>query len=408
VKLEVLYAPGGEGALVGHLVERADGRVYFEYDADWVREGKELSPVYLPNETRGAVSTQTPMFGALFGLFNDSLPDWWGEQLMRSFFGSKGIPWRTVTVLQKLGCQGMHGMGALGYQPDLSDGVFRDVLTVEIGELVQRAMEFANGAIGDVLPGLVRSGLSPGGVQPKALLGFSRDLSEVVADGGTLPVGFDSWLLKFDLDPEMELGKEEYAYALMASAAGVDMPEVQLLETEGGRFHFLAKRFDRMGPRRVHMHSYSGLTHTPVRDTIDYDDVMNLTRVLTGRETEVERMFRRAVFNVVAGNEDDHGRNHSFLMDDSGEWRLSPAYDLTRTTNPLLVGMRSAAVLGKTLNVSGDDLKRLGDEQGVRKVETVIDEVVAAVNDWERWATEAGLSSVKTRQVLEELPGMGW
>ena len=295
MKLDVLYAGGGEEALVGQLVEREDGRVYFEYDGAWVNGQRELSPVYLPNETRGAVSSQTPMFGGLFGLFNDSLPDWWGEQLMRSFFGANGIPWRTVTALQKLGCQGMHGMGALGYQPDLGDGVFRDVLTVEIGELVQGAMELAHGTAEKVVPGLVRSGLSPGGAQPKVLLGFSGDLSEVVAGGGELPDGFDSWMLKFDLDPEMEVGKEEHAYALMASAAGVNMPETRLLETEGRRFHFLIKRFDREEGRRIHMHSYSGLTHTPVRDTIDYDEVMNLVRVLTARETEVERMFRRAV-----------------------------------------------------------------------------------------------------------------
>ena len=408
MKLDVSYLGGGETVPVGRLMEQADGRVFFEYDAGWVLGGRELSPVYLPSETRGAVSSRTPMFGGLFGLFNDSLPDWWGEQLMRSFFGAKGIPWRTVTPLQKLGCQGMHGMGALGYQPDLGDGVFRDVLTVEIGELVRGAMEFAHGSANEVVPGLVRSGLSPGGAQPKVLLGFSGDLSEVVAGGGELPDGFDPWLLKFDLDPELEVGKEEYAYALMASAAGVDMPETRLLETEGGRFHFLIKRFDRVGGQRVHMHSYSGLTHTPVRDTIDYDEVMNLARDLTGRETEVERMFRRAVFNVAAGNDDDHGRNHSFLMEDGGEWRLSPAYDLTRTTNPLLGGMRSAAVLGKTVEVARDDLKRLGEGQGVRKVDAVIDEVVAAVKDWERWAGEVGLSRFRTGQVVDELPGTGW
>jgi serine/threonine-protein kinase HipA len=119
-------------------------------------------------------------------------------------------------------------------------------------------------------------------------------------------------------------------------------------------------------------------------------------------------MFRRAVFNVAAGNDDDHGRNHAFLMDNAGEWRMSPAYDLTRTTNPLLGGMRSAAVLGKAVDVSRDDMKRLGDGQGVRRVDAVIDEVVAAVKDWDRWAGEAGLSRFRTSQVREELPGTGW
>jgi serine/threonine-protein kinase HipA len=407
VKLAVRYLGVGRDEVVGHLLERDNGTVYFEYEAEWTRGGRELSPLYLPNETGGSVSSPTPSFGPLFGLFSDSLPDWWGEQLMRRFFTDQGIPWRGVTSLQRLGCQGSFGMGALGYEPDLGDGVFRDVLTVEVGELVRGAMEFAHGSAGTVVPGLVRSGLSPGGAQPKVSLGFSEDLSEVVAGGGELPDGFQPWLLKFDLDPELEAGKEEYAYSLMARAAGVGMPETRLMETEGGRFHFLIGRFDRDGGRRIHMHSYSGLTHTPVREPIDYDEVMNLARVLTGHQTEVEQLFRRAVFNVLAGNDDDHGRNHSFLMDGDGNWRLSPAYDLTRGSNPLVGGMRAAAVLGKTKEVTRDDLQRLGDGQGVRMTEAVIDEVLAAVRDWERWAGEAGLSRFRTGQVMDELPGVG-
>jgi len=408
MKLEVRYLGSGEKEVVGTLLEREDGKVFFEYDGEWVNRGRELSPIYLSNETRGSVSTPTPLFGALYGVFSDSLPDWWGEQLMRRFFSEQGIPWRRVTTLQQLGCQGSFGMGALGYEPDLSDGVFRDVLTVEIGELVRGAMELARGTAEAVVPGLLRSGLSPGGAQPKVLLGFSKNLGEVVAGGGGIPEGYDPWLLKFDLDPELELGREEYAYALMAKAAGVDMPECRLLEADGGRAHFLVRRFDLVDGRRVHLHSYSGLTHTPVRDPIDYDAMMNVTRVLTGREPEVERLFRRAVFNVAAGNDDDHGRNHSFLMDELGEWRLSPAYDLTRTSNPLLGRVRAAAVLGKAVEVGLADLMRLGEGQGVRKVATVIDEVVAAVKDWERWAEEAGLGRYRTGQVLEELPGMEW
>jgi len=156
------------------------------------------------------------------------------------------------------------------------------------------------------------------------------------------------------------------------------------------------------------MHTYSGLTHTPVRDTLDYDDMLDTTRSLTGREGEVEKFFRRAVFNVVAGNDDDHGRNHSFLMDDDGEWALSPAYDLTMTSNPLLGGMRSSAILGRTANVSRDDLKRLGDGQGVRKVDAVIDEVISAVREWPRWAGEAGLGGFRTGRVLDELALDEW
>jgi serine/threonine-protein kinase HipA len=191
------------------------------------------------------------------------------------------------------------------------------------------------------------------------------------------------------------------------------MPETRLLTTDdpshgGGRTHFVVRRFDRDGARRIHMHTFSGLTHTPVAQPIDYDEIMNVTRALTGREPEVEEMFRRAVFNVAAGNDDDHGRNHAFLMDDAGEWRLAPAFDLTRAANPLAGGVRAAAVLGKSREPGRDDLHRLGERQGVRRVAEHIDQVLDAVRDWPRWARQAGLGTRRAREVREELPARDW
>ena len=213
-------------------------------------------------------------------------------------------------------------------------------------------------------------------------------------------------MIKFDLDPELELGKEEFAYSLMARMGGVDMPETRLLETEGGRFHFLVRRFDHAHAHPLHLHSYSGLTHTPVGESIDYGDMMNVTRELTGRESEVEKMFRRAVFNVASGNDDDHGRNHSFLMNGHGEWRLSPAYDLTQASNPLASGVRAATVLGKGINITRNDLARLGDSQGVRNVDGVISEVMDALGDWPRWARKAGLSRSRARDIGEDFTNL--
>ncbi|MBK1855759.1 type II toxin-antitoxin system HipA family toxin [Verrucomicrobiaceae bacterium 5K15] len=405
MRIEVLYLGCGEQQVIGELAEAVDGRLFFEYDAEWLSRGIELSPVYLPITTRGSVTTPTPHVGPLFGLFSDSLPDWWGEQMMKSYFGDKGIPWNKVTALQKLACAGAHAMGALAYQPPMSGGDFREELTVEVAELVSNAHSFIHGETAEMLPGLIRSGLSPGGAQPKVLLGFNHDFSKAVAGGGSLPEGYDRWLLKFDLDPEYELGREEYAYSQMARAAGINMAETQLLETGEGTCHFLSKRFDRPGNSRRHIHTYSGLTHTLVRDGLEYGDLMDLTRVLTGSEKEVEEIFRRACFNVLAGNDDDHGKNHAFLMKKDGQWEVSPAYDLTRTSNPLVSGMRAASVNGKSVNVGRLDLKRLGESQSVRNIDLVIDQVLDAIKDWPRWAAEAGLSPHSTEQIREEMPG---
>jgi len=405
MKIDVLFLGGDDQQLVGHLAEAADGRIFFEYAASWRESGIELSPVYLPNNTRGSVSTPTPGFGPLFGLFADSLPDWWGEQMMKRYFADKGIPWHNVGVLQKLACTGGHAMGAIGYQPPIAGGTFRDELTVEVADLVNNALSFLHGWTEKVLPGLMRSALSPGGAQPKVLLGFNKDFSRTMAGGGDLPEGFERWLLKFDLDAEYEQGKQEYAFSLMAGAAGIRMAETHLLKTGEGMHHFLSKRFDRPGQSRRHIHTFSGLSHTMVRDGMEYGDLMDLTRVLTGSELEVEEMFRRACFNVLAGNDDDHAKNHAFLMEPDGQWTVSPAYDLTSTTNPLVSGVRAASVLGKNMNVGREDLKRLGQSQSVRRIDDIIDEVLVAINDWDIYAGKAELSSFRTGDVAQEMPG---
>ena len=134
---------------------------------------------------------------------------------------------------------------------------------------------------------------------------------------------------------------------------------------------------------------------------------MDLTRVLTESEVEVEEVFRRACFNVFAGNDDDHSKNHAFLMEPDGQWYVSPAYDLTSTTNPLVSGMRAASVNGKSVNVGRPDLKRLGESQSVRRIDDIIEEVLAAINDWPKWAENAGLVQYRVEQVAEEMPGLG-
>ena len=134
---------------------------------------------------------------------------------------------------------------------------------------------------------------------------------------------------------------------------------------------------------------------------------MDLARKLTRSQSAVEEVFRRACFNVFAGNDDDHGKNHAFLMDPDGQWRLTPAYDLTRSSNPLVSGIRAASVNGKSANVGRLDLKRLGENQGVHHVDVIIEEVLQAIADWPYWAQQAGLSQFRMEQVRAEMPGTG-
>ncbi|WP_411826392.1 type II toxin-antitoxin system HipA family toxin [Luteolibacter sp. AS25] len=408
MKVIVRYRGSSGLPVVGTLANDARGRVFFEYDADWRVGGMELSPIYLPLQTAGTVTTGDPGFSPLFGLFDDSLPDWWGQRVMRKHFEEMNLPWNEVGPLEKLACQGAYALGALAYEPDLSPGSYRETIVTEVAGLVDSARDLLAGTGEKVIPALIRGGLSPGGAQPKALLAFDEDFQEVRAGGGEIAEGFSRWLMKFQIDPEDHLCQQEYAIAQMAEAAGIRVPETRLYEAADGGVHFMIRRFDfdRNGP--LHMHSYGGLTHTPVRELIDYSDVMDLTRDLTGRETELEEMFRRAVFNIAIANDDDHSRNHSYLMDQGGEWKLSPAYDMTRSGYALGSGYRAAGVSGKFSKIGLKDLQKLGKDQGLRRVDDLTSSVLDAVGRWPDFAAGAGLQRAETGMLGDEFPGLRW
>ncbi len=391
MELEVHWA-GRDAQRIGRLYQNDRGAVFFEYDAAWRAGSRELSPIYLPNSTQGAVGTPTPGFGEVHGLFQDALPDWWGERLMQRHFESRGIPWNRVTALRKLACQGNRKMGALAFLPAMENDDFNDGMVAELGALVDAAREALRGGTGEVLAALIGSGMSPGGAQPKALLAVSDDFSEIRLDDPPR-AGFGAWLCKFDIEPVLQEGRIEAAYAEMAREAEIAVPETRLLEAAGA-CHFLSRRFDRAGNgERLHLHSYSGLTHTPLRDGLEYADLMEIARTLTRDHRSVEEIFRRAVFNIVAANDDDHGRNHAFLMDADGDWSLAPAFDLTLATYPLASGFRAARVNGKASEIHAKDLIRLGREHDVRNPAEIIAQVVDSIANWNRHAIKHGISS---------------
>ncbi len=409
MKLDVRHLGLPDQPLVGSLADDARGRIFFQYDPGWVARGIELSPVRLPLRLTGAVTTSTPEFSPLFGLFDDSMPDWWGQRIMRHHFERLGIPWNGVRALDKLACQGAFSMGALAYEPDLSPASFRATLATEVSELVAAARQILAGDAHEVLPALVRGGLSPGGAQPKALVAFDDEFTHAVAWGGDAPAGFTQWLVKFQLDADDPVGRSEQAVTRMAAAAGIRTPETRLYETPDGLAHFLTKRFDRqpdMPP--LHLHSFAGLTHTPVRELIDYGDLLGLCRELTQRETEVEQLFLRAAFNIGVANDDDHSRNHAFLLDPAEGWRLAPAYDLTRASYPLGSGYRAAGINGRFAELGPGDLRKLGRDQGVRRIDETLGRVIGVIRRWQEFAAEAGLSNSHAAMLASEMPASRW
>ncbi len=286
------------GQKVGRLAEVPTG-VVFEYDPAFVATGIQLSPFNLPLR----LGVQTRSDRRLPGLFDDSLPDAWGKRVMREWFRQQGTAEHEMTPLLMLGLVGAHGMGALTYEPaqDADERPWNAVSLDALQEAVMRAE-----AAGEIdLNLLAAVGSSAGGARPKALIALPREGSaKTLAGAGEVPTTHDAWMVKFDTSRDSTHGPMEEAYARMARAAGIDMPETRLLEThkEGKvRRHFAVKRFDRDGSERIHHHTLAGMLHIGGGD-LNYETYLRVTRRLTQDEDEVWRAFRRATFNVLASN----------------------------------------------------------------------------------------------------------
>lgn len=381
---------------VGVLAE-ARGGVFFEYTPEFIASGHELSPFQLP--LGPGVKARDPSVPTmrLHGLFEDSLPDHWGRRVMMAWFRERGTPEHAVTPLMMLAYVGQRAMGALDYAPELDVDAPGEVT---LPDLYVAAADAEQGGAVD-LTVLAQVGSSAGGARPKALLNLPDSGEETPHAGRIAPPGYSSWIVKFDTSRDGRLGPLEEAYAQMARAAGIDFPITRLLTTrqiDGVRRHFAVKRFDRDGAERLHHHTLGGLLHAGGGD-LDYQTLLRATRRLTKDEREVWRAYRRAVFNVLAGNRDDHAKNHGFIYRDR-TWTLGPAYDLTFTSAQHMPE-RGMSVCGERRAAGLEHLKKLAATESldVKEASRVIDEVRGALAQWRRFADEAGVPVMMAAEI---------
>lgn len=392
-----------DGQRVGTLAE-ARGGIFFEYETGFLNTGHELSPLQLPLGSGVRARDSIPTM-RLAGLFEDSLPDQWGRRLMMEWFRSRGTPEHAVTPLMMLSYLGARAMGALSYTPELD--VPSPPAGVSLAELHAAAEQMERSGVVN-LDVLAQVGSSAGGMRPKALISLDpKQPDRIFAGALETPDGLQPWIVKFDTSADGSIGPLEEAYARMARAAGIDIPETLLLETRRGRQvrrHFAVRRFDRDGTTRIHHHTLAAMLHVGGGD-LDYATLLRVTRRITKDEREVWRAFRRAVFNVLASNRDDHGKNHGFLYRDR-EWTLGPAYDLT-FSSPQQLPERALAVLGERRQAGRAELLKLAQTESLdsRRAQEVIDEIRAAVSRWRKFADAAGVPRVKAAEVDQVLRG---
>ena len=380
----------GEATIpVGRLAER-NRKIYFEYHKSFIEHRLEISPLRLPLKPV-LVSFDYSLFEGLPGVFNDSLPDGWGRLLFDRFARSRGTFPSDITPLNRLAHVGGNGLGALVYEPDFS--MAESSNEVDLDRLAAQAQDVLDGSSDDVLQELLALNGSSGGARPKALIGLNDTRQNIVHGAHELPDGFVPWIIKFGSTQDgADAGAIEYVYAKMAINAGIYMPETHLFPAQKGAGYFAVKRFDRDGSRRFHMHTACGLLHSDFRTpSLDYEDLIALTGALTRDAREVEKLYQMAVFNVLAHNRDDHAKNFSFLMDKDGQWRLSPAYDLTFCSGPR--GEQSTMVMGEGRNPSISDLINLGREANISKIRIskIIDQTRTALSNWKIFAQECGV-----------------
>jgi serine/threonine-protein kinase HipA len=370
---------------------------------EWSPEliASRLNPagLYYPPEP-GLHAARTRNFNGLHGFLADALPEGWGYLVMRKRLAKLGVDIASLTAAEQLALVGETGRGALVFEPATTPS--DEVETLDLDALADEAAVILSGDDGDLAETLAKLAGGSGGARPKVHVGFD-DAGNVSVGSGEIAPGHTAWIVKFRApeDP-IDIGPLEYAYASMARAAGLDVPEHKLIASKKGPGYFATRRFDRPQPgARLHMLSLSGAIESPPQTPSSYDTLLRATRAITRRADDVAAAFRRMVFNVLAHNRDDHTRQHAFLMDESGDWRLAPAYDLTYAAGP--GGEHYLDVEGEGRRPTRVHIEALAKRHGLSDKQTTaaIDEVRAAISDWEAVAKSAGVSAASRKLVAQ-------
>ena len=383
----------------------------FEYDKEFTTIGIEPSPIMMPVQEGRIYSfgnLDRDTFNGLPGMLADSLPDTYGRALFDQWLTltgrTSGNPVETLCFL------GQRCMGALEFEPATGPTTDEN-MRFEINALVDVAREALSKkesfgvnldtdkktAIAEIL----RLGTSAGGQRAKAIIAFNKETGEVRSGQVDAPEGFDYYLIKLDgvsaeagFKETENYGRLEYSFSELVKRCGIDMTECSLIE-ENGRAHFLTKRFDRENGKKVHMQTLCGIAHYDFRllRGYSYEQAFNVMRRLRLPYSQAQEMFRRMVFNVIVRNQDDHTKNISFLMNQNGQWRLSPAYDMGYAYNPSGTWTKThqMSINGKFDDLTRKDLLECATANNIKNAPEIIDQICEMASGWPELAKECGV-----------------
>lgn len=408
------------GHEIGRLVwDSATRRTYFMYNPERKNEIPDIAPLLSPAKNRNILlpiyGDERPLYQRLPPFIADSLPDSWGNALFDKWVKDNKIPRNKVTPLYKLMFIGTRGMGALEYEPYAAD--LTHTRTIDIKSLYDISLKILEDRDNVVLnaneeltlQALLAVGTSAGGRQMKAIITINNETGEIRSEQTAGLEGFEYYILKFG-DKSMPIAEIETTYYNMAVASGVEMEECRLLPIEGIN-HFLTKRFDRKKGRKIHVQTLAAMNP----EARSYEDIVATCRELSIPETEIEQIFTRMVFNVMANNTDDHNKNFSFLLEENGKWHIAPAYDVTFIFNTIGTGPnieRRLSIGGKTSEISKADLLDFAKQNDIKNANTIINRVAEAVKKFSKYADNCNINqpwrSIIQKTLNENLTTFGY
>ena len=408
------------GRTVGGVAELDDGGVVFEYSDEFRRAGYDISPIHLPRSLAGPVRfaelRRKEAFRGLPGVLADALPDAFGTQVIRAYYTARGREDRAFSPVQHLLYVGARAIGALEFHPP-EDPPRRaaEAEALAIADLVGDARKIIAGRPDVSIPEIYRIGSSAGGMRPKAVVLFNAERGEIRSAFAPPEPGDIQAILKFDgvgeattprgLGQPQPFNRVEAAYARMARDAGLDVVEIRILESEEGHAHLVIPRFDRPGETPLHQHTLGGLLHLDYNDVgaSSYEEYLRTILRLGMPPSAVVKGYRRAAFNILAVNQDDHVKNLSFHMDTDASWRLTPAYDVTFAQGGDWTASHQMRLADKRSGITRDDLVSLGRDFGIRAPHRILGRIREVLDRWPEYAGDTGVPGDAVRHIGDAL-----
>ena len=310
---------------------------------------------------------------------------------------------------------GDKSIGAISYKPSIHklDNQKQQEL-IELNSFYENAKKIISGDAIDVVDEMLTfmdSAASAGGARAKAIIGYNCKTQELISGvKRELKKDFDHYLIKFDIQKNdgrsSDYTKLEYIYMNMAKEVGIDVPKIELL-THGNLAHYLIKRFDRVTSEALHLHSVAGLNHTNFNIPMhySYDELLRLTRYLTGSQQDVNEQFKRMIFNIVGRNQDDHAKNFAFMMNKNGIWNLSPAFDITYSNGTGYTKNHQLSLNGKTNNFTLNDILQLAKKHSIKEniAKEYLEQIVEVFSKFKKKAKEIDVREQTLSRIYDEL-----